>query len=66
LELVDLNKYMASKLDGDHESIRTAVREFGKAEIQPVVSESNETKEYLEPIVRHAAGYDLVGLQIPE
>jgi alkylation response protein AidB-like acyl-CoA dehydrogenase len=57
---------MAFKLDGDHEAIRTAARKFGKAEIRPVVSEPNEIKEYFEPIVRHAAGYDLVGLQIQE
>jgi alkylation response protein AidB-like acyl-CoA dehydrogenase len=57
---------MAFTLDDHHEAIRTAVREFGRAEIRPVASEYNEATEYPEAIVRHAAEYDLVGPQIPE
>jgi alkylation response protein AidB-like acyl-CoA dehydrogenase len=57
---------MAFQLSGEHEAIRTAVREFAEEEIAPVAREHDETGEYPEELRREAAEYDFVAPNIPE
>ena len=57
---------MAFQLSDEHEAIRTAVREFAEAEIEPVAREHDESGEYPEELRREAAKYDFVAPNIPE
>lgn len=57
---------MAFQLSGEHEAIRTAVREFAEEEIVPVAREHDESGEYPEALRREAAEYDFVAPNIPE
>jgi len=56
---------MAFTLSDEHRAIRTAVREFGENEIEPVAAEHDQNKTYPEAIRRKAAEYDFVGASIP-
>jgi len=57
---------MAFKLDGAHDAVRRAVREFGEEEIRPVAQEHDENKEYPLELRKKAAEYDFVAPSIPE
>ncbi|GAA0454690.1 acyl-CoA dehydrogenase family protein [Halococcus dombrowskii] len=57
---------MAFQLSGEHEAIRTAVREFAEEEIVPVAREHDESGEYPEELRQEAAEYDFVAPNIPE
>jgi alkylation response protein AidB-like acyl-CoA dehydrogenase len=57
---------MAFQLSGEHEAIRTAVREFAEEEIVPVAREHDESGEYPEALRHEAAEYDFVAPNIPE
>jgi alkylation response protein AidB-like acyl-CoA dehydrogenase len=57
---------MAFQLSGEHEAIRTAVREFAEDEIKPVAREHDQSGEYPEDLRREAAEYDFVAPNIPE
>ncbi|WP_233571956.1 acyl-CoA dehydrogenase family protein [Halosegnis longus] len=53
-------------LDGAHEAVRRAVREFGEEEIKPVAQEHDESHEYPLELRKLAADYDFVAPSIPE
>ncbi|WP_256687349.1 acyl-CoA dehydrogenase family protein [Halococcus qingdaonensis] len=57
---------MAFQLSGEHEAIRSAVREFAEEEIVPVAREHDESGDYPEELRREAAKYDFVAPNIPE
>ncbi|EMA52049.1 acyl-CoA dehydrogenase family protein [Halococcus thailandensis] len=57
---------MAFQLSGEHEAIRSAVREFAEEEIVPVAREHDESGEYPAELRREAAEYDFVAPNIPE
>jgi alkylation response protein AidB-like acyl-CoA dehydrogenase len=57
---------MAFQLSGEHEAIRTAVREFAEDEIKPVAREHDKSGEYPEELRQEAAEYDFVAPNIPE
>jgi alkylation response protein AidB-like acyl-CoA dehydrogenase len=57
---------MSFTTTGEHEAIRTAVREFGEEELKPVAREHDETGEYPEDLRRKAAELDFVAPHVPE
>lgn len=57
---------MTFKLDGAHEAVRRAVREFGEEEIRPVAREHDEAKAYPLELRKKAAELDFVAPSIPE
>jgi alkylation response protein AidB-like acyl-CoA dehydrogenase len=57
---------MSFKLDGAHDAVRRAVREFGEEEIRPVAKEHDESKEYPLDLRKKAAEYDFVAPSVPE
>ncbi len=57
---------MTFKLDGAHEAVRRAVREFGEEEIRPVAREHDEAKAYPLGLRKKAAELDFVAPSIPE
>jgi len=57
---------MSFTTTGEHEAIRTAVREFGQEELKPVAREHDETGEYPEDLRRRAAELDFVAPHVPE
>jgi len=56
---------MSFQLTDEQRAIRTAVREFGEAEIEPVAREHDESREYPADVVERAADLDLVAPTIP-
>jgi alkylation response protein AidB-like acyl-CoA dehydrogenase len=56
---------MSFQLTDEQRAIRTAVREFGEAEIEPVARDHDESREYPADIVERAADLDLVAPTIP-
>jgi len=56
---------MTFRLSDEHRAIRTAVRDFGENEIEPVAREHDENKAYPEALRKKAADYDFVAPSIP-
>lgn len=52
-------------LSEEHDAIRTAVREFGEAEIRPVAHEYDTNQEYPAALLKEAAKYDFVAPNVP-
>lgn len=57
---------MPFRLSDEQAAIRTAVREFGEAEVRPLAKEYNREKRYPEELRQLAAEHDLVAPHIPE